>query len=65
MLIDSTPSSKDPVRQTVLKEKPDILLFSRNLIDINKHYLKVKGLKKIYQANALPKQRASFKQSIL
>jgi hypothetical protein len=49
MLMDLTHSSKDTVWQTGLKRKI-------HLIDRNKHWLRVKGWKKIYQANGPLKQ---------
>jgi hypothetical protein len=41
----------------IKKEDPTIFyLQETNLIDRNKHWLRVKGWKKIYQANGPPKQ---------
>jgi exonuclease III len=41
----------------IKKEDPTICCLQKiHLIDRNKHWLKVKGWKKIYQANGLPKQ---------
>jgi hypothetical protein len=53
MLMDLTPPSKDTVWQTGLKkEDPTICcLQDTHLMDRNKHWLKVKSWKKIYQAN--------------
>jgi hypothetical protein len=61
MLMDSVPPSKDTSWQTGIKrekEDPDNLLFTKksHLTDRNKHCLRVKGWKKIYQANGPQKQ---------
>jgi hypothetical protein len=41
----------------IKKEDPTIFcLYEAHLIDRNKHWLRVKGWKKIYQANGPPKQ---------
>jgi exonuclease III len=57
MLTDLTPPSKDTVWQTGLKRMIQICcLQETHLIDRKKHWLSVKGWKKIYQANGPPKQ---------
>jgi hypothetical protein len=57
MLMNLTPPSKDTVWQTGLKEDPTICcLQETHLIDINKHWLRAKDRKKIYQANDPSKQ---------
>jgi hypothetical protein len=57
--MDSTPPSKDTVRQSRLKRKvcQSVWLQETHLIDRNKHWLRVKGWKKVYQANG-PWKRA-------
>jgi hypothetical protein len=53
MLMASSPTSKDIDWQTGLKRKTYNLLFQEtHLTNRNKHCLRVKGWKKIYQANA-------------
>jgi exonuclease III len=53
MLTDLTPPSKDTGKLT----DPTICcLQETHLINRNKHWLRVKGWKKIYQANGAPKQ---------
>jgi hypothetical protein len=58
MLTDLTPPSEDTIWQTGFKkEDPTICCLQIvNLIDRNKHWLRVKGWKKIYQANG-PKNK--------
>jgi hypothetical protein len=57
MLTDITPPIKDTVWQTGLKMKiQQSVVYRTHLIDRNKHWLRVKGWKKIYQANGPPKQ---------
>jgi hypothetical protein len=58
MLTDLTPPSKDTIWQTGFKkEDPTICcLQGTHLIDRKKHWLRVKGWKKIYQASGPPKQ---------
>jgi exonuclease III len=59
MLMDLTPPSKDIAWQTglIIKEDPTICCLQEiHLINRNKHWLKVKGWKKIYQASGPPKQ---------
>jgi hypothetical protein len=53
MLTDLIPPSKD----TIKKEDPTICcLQETHLINRNKHWLRMKGWKKIYQANDSPKK---------
>jgi hypothetical protein len=48
---DLIPQSKD-IQKWIRKEDPTIcFLLKTHLIDRNKHWLRVKGWKKIYQAN--------------
>jgi hypothetical protein len=56
--MDLTPPSKDTVWQTGLKKEypTKCCLQETHLIDRNKHWLWVKGWKKIYQANGPRKQ---------
>jgi hypothetical protein len=56
--MDSTPS-KDTIWQTGLKRKIANIccLQQTHLIDRNKHWLRIKGWKKIYQANASQKKQ--------
>jgi hypothetical protein len=54
-LIDITPPSKDTIWQAGLKRKIQ-QSEETHLIDRNKHWLRVKGWKKIYQANSPQKQ---------
>jgi hypothetical protein len=58
MLTDLTPPSKETIWQTGLKRKiqQSVVYKETHLIDKNNHWLRVKGWKKIYQANAPPKQ---------
>jgi hypothetical protein len=58
MLMELTPPSKDTNSQTGLKRKIQQSAAYRrpHLIDSNKHWLRVKGWKKIYQANGPRKQ---------
>jgi mRNA deadenylase 3'-5' endonuclease subunit Ccr4 len=52
MSVDSSPPSKDIIWQTIKKKDPTICcLQETHLIDRNKHWLRVKGWKKIYQAS--------------
>jgi hypothetical protein len=53
MLMDLTPpSKKHHLANWIKKEAPTICcLWDTHLIDRNKHWLRVKGWKKIYQAN--------------
>jgi hypothetical protein len=52
MSMDSTPPSKTLFGNKIKKEDPAICcLQETHLIDRNKHWLRVKGWKKIYQAN--------------
>jgi hypothetical protein len=56
MLTDPTPASKDTMANWIKREDPTICcLQETNLIDRNKHWLRVKSWK-IYQANGLWKQ---------
>jgi exonuclease III len=53
MSMDSTPPSK----YTIKRDDPTICcLQETHLIDRNKHWVRVKGWKKIYQVNGPPKQ---------
>jgi hypothetical protein len=58
MLMDLTLPSKDTIWQTGLKRKIQLVAYRRPLyvIDRNKHWLRVKGWNKIYQANGPLKQ---------
>jgi exonuclease III len=58
MLTDSIPSSKrHSLANWIKKENPTICCIQEtHLIDRSKHWLRVKGWKKIYQANSPPKQ---------
>jgi exonuclease III len=57
MSMDSTPHQKT-LANWIKKEDPTICcLQETHVIDRNKHWLRVKGWKKIYQANG-PKQHA-------
>jgi exonuclease III len=58
MLMDLTPPIKSHgLANWIKKEEPTIYcLMETHLIDRNKHWLKVKGWKKIYQAIGPPKQ---------
>jgi hypothetical protein len=50
--MDSTPPSNTPFASWIKKEYPTICcLQDTHLIDRNKHWLRMKGWKKIYQAN--------------
>jgi hypothetical protein len=53
--MDPTLPSKNTIWKTGLKRKICCLQEAR-LIDRNKHWLRGKGWKKIYQANGPPKQ---------
>jgi hypothetical protein len=58
MLTDLIPPSKDTVWQTGLKKKiQNFCLQENHLIYRNKHWIRVKGWKKIYQANG-PQKKA-------
>jgi exonuclease III len=55
--MDLTPSSKDSLANWIKKEDPTICcLQETHLIDTNKHCLRVKGWKNIYQDNGPQKQ---------
>jgi exonuclease III len=58
MLMDLNPSiKKHNLANWIKKEDPTICcLQETHLIDRNKHWLRVKGWKKISQANSPPKQ---------
>jgi hypothetical protein len=58
MLMDLIPPSKDTIWQTGFKRKiqQSPALHDTHLINRNKHWLRVKDLKKIYHANGHPKQ---------
>jgi hypothetical protein len=57
MLTDLIPPSKDTIWQTGLKRKiPQSVAYRRPISLRNKHWLRVKGWKRIYQANGPPKQ---------
>jgi exonuclease III len=57
MLMDLTLPSKDTIWQTIKKEDSTICcLQETHLIDRNKHRLRLKGWKKIYQVNGPRKQ---------
>jgi exonuclease III len=57
MLTDLTPPKKTPLANWIKKEYPTICCLQETyLIDRNKHWLRVKGWKKIYQANGPSKQ---------
>jgi exonuclease III len=53
----TNPIKRYHLANWIKKEEPTICcLQETNLIDRNKHWLRVKGWKKIYQANGPPKQ---------
>jgi mRNA deadenylase 3'-5' endonuclease subunit Ccr4 len=53
----TNPIKRYHLANWIKKEEPTICcLQENNLIDRNKHWLRVKGWKKIYQANGPPKQ---------
>jgi exonuclease III len=53
----NTPIKRHRLATWIKKEDPTICcLQETHLIDRNKHWLRVKGWKKIYQANGPPKQ---------
>jgi hypothetical protein len=57
MLMDLTPPKKTSSGKLDNKEGPTICcLQETHLIDRNKHWLKAKGWKRIYQDNGPPKQ---------
>jgi hypothetical protein len=57
MLMDLIPPSRHSLANWIKKEDPTICyLQETHLIDRNKHWLRVKGWKKIYQANGHRKQ---------
>jgi hypothetical protein len=58
MSMDSTPPSKDTIWLTGLKKEDLTIccLQGTHLIDRNKHWLRVKGWKKMYQSNGPRKQ---------
>jgi hypothetical protein len=57
MSMDSTPPSKDIIWQTGLKRKiQQSDGYRRPISSTNKHWLRVKGWKMIYQVNGLQKQ---------
>jgi hypothetical protein len=53
MSMDSTPHQKTLVGK--LEDPTTCCLKDTHLVDRNKHWLRVKGWKKIYQANGPPK----------
>jgi hypothetical protein len=58
MSVDSTPRSKDTIWQTGLKRKIQQYVVNKRPILLKEiNWLKVKGRKKIYQANAPPKKK--------
>jgi exonuclease III len=51
------PIKRHPLANWIKKEDPTTCcLQETHLIDRNKHWLRAKGWKKVYQANGLPKQ---------
>jgi exonuclease III len=53
----NSPIKRHHLANWIKKEDPTICcLQETHLIDINKHWLRVKGWKKIYKANGPPKQ---------
>jgi exonuclease III len=53
----NSPIKRHQLENWIKKEDPtNCCLQETHLIDRNKHCLRVKGWKKIYQANGLPKQ---------
>jgi exonuclease III len=53
----SSPIKRQQLANWIKKEDPTICcLQETQIIDGNKHWLRVKGWKKIYQANGPPKQ---------
>jgi exonuclease III len=53
----NSPIKRHQLTNGIRKEDPTICcLQETNLIDRNKHWLRVKGWKKIYQCNGPPKQ---------